>query len=288
MLEKLLALPVHREISPAVTLRQTGGIQLVVVDHPAARAVVSTQGAQLLTWQPSGEQPVVWLSEQTAWTEGVAIRGGVPVCWPWFGPAASPSHGFARVVAWELAGTAETADGVELRLTLSEDERTLALWPHAFTATVTIRLGRECTVELEVQGEHRSTGALHTYLQVGAAERTTVSGVGGDYYDRVSAGEGHGPGSVTLDAWVDRTYTAPEPVSLVDDAGLGRTVEVHHRGHSDVVVWNPGAELSKSMGDLADEGYREFVCVETGRIGQDLVAAPGAPARLAATLRVTR
>ncbi|MFB9370988.1 D-hexose-6-phosphate mutarotase [Kitasatospora albolonga] len=288
MPENFLALPVRQELSPSVTLRQKGAIPVVVVDHPAGRAVVSLQGAQLVTWQPSGEQPVVWVSDESSWTEGVAIRGGVPLCWPWFGPAGSPSHGFARVVEWELAGTEETAEGVELTLALSEDERTLALWPHAFTATVRIRLGRDCTVELEVAGEHRSTGALHTYLHVGAADRTTVSGLGADYHDRVAAGDGRGPGSVVLDERVDRTYTAPAGLTPVDDAGLGRTIEVHHSGHSDVVVWNPGAQLSKEMADLADEGYRGFVCVETGRIGRDLVATPGNPDRLATTLRVVR
>ncbi|MFJ8045893.1 D-hexose-6-phosphate mutarotase [Kitasatospora sp. NPDC096147] len=288
MLEKLLALPVLRDLSPSVTLRRMGAIPVLVIDHPTGRGAVSVQGAQLLTWQPAGEQPVVWLSDEASWTEGVAIRGGVPVCWPWFGPAGTPSHGFARVVAWTPGEVTESAEGVRLSLTLAESEQTLALWPHAFTATVRIGLGRECTVELEVAGEHRSTAALHTYLQVGAAERTTVSGVGGDYHDRVAEADGHGPGTVVPDQRVDRTYTAPEPVSLVDDAGLGRVIEVHHHGHSDVVVWNPGAQLAKEAADIADEGYRGFVCVETGRIGEELTAAPGRPGRLATTLRVRR
>ncbi|MFI5531324.1 D-hexose-6-phosphate mutarotase [Kitasatospora sp. NPDC051853] len=288
MPESFLDLPVRQDLSPSVTLRRKGDIPVVVVDHPTGRAVVSLQGAQLVTWQPSGEQPVVWVSDASSWTEGVAIRGGVPVCWPWFGPAGSPSHGFARVVEWELAGTEETEEGVELVLTLGEGERTLALWPHAFTATVRIRLGRECTVELEVAGEHESTAALHTYLHVGAADRTTVSGLGADYYDRVREADGRGPGSVVLDERVDRTYTGPADLTPVDDAGLDRTVEVHHAGHSDVVVWNPGARLSREMSDLTDEGYRGFVCVETGRIGRGMVAEPGHPDRLATTLRVVR
>ncbi|MCF2530343.1 D-hexose-6-phosphate mutarotase [Yinghuangia soli] len=287
MLDELLALPIDQQPAPAVSRRRMGRIPVVVVDHAAARAVVSEQGAQLLAWQPAGAEPVVWLSEKTAWTPGVAIRGGIPVCWPWFGGAGSPAHGFARTSLWELEQVEEEDAEVRLAFVLRSSPETLALWPHAFTLTARIRIGAECTVEIEAQGEHRSTGALHTYLDVAEADATRVTGLGPEYVDKVHGdAPGRQDGPLVPDERVDRIYTRPEPVSRVEDAARGRVVEVHHRGHSDVVAWNPGEELAAGMADVPDDAYRRFVCVETARIESPLTAGPGRPAVLGTTLRI--
>ncbi|HET9172989.1 MAG TPA: D-hexose-6-phosphate mutarotase [Actinospica sp.] len=280
-------LPVLRRLSEHVSERLAGELPVIVVDHPVCRAAVALQGAHLIAWQPAGQEPVLWLSDATAFAAGTAIRGGVPVCWPWFGPAGSPSHGFARTSTFELAAHAEDADAVELTLRLAGTESTKAIWPHEFELLLTFKLGgEECGVTLEARGDFESTGALHSYFNVGDIDGVSVSGIGVPYLDKVEETEGTQDGALTFPGRIDRVYTAPEAVSLIEDPALRRVIEVRHHGQTDVVTWNPGPALSKSMTDLTDEGYREFCCVETGRISAPMVSAEGRAARLGTTIRV--
>lgn len=287
MNEDVFDLPVVTRLSEHVSERLAGELPVIVVDHPRVRGAVALQGAHLIAWRPAGLEPVLWLSGATAFAAGTAIRGGVPVCWPWFGPAGSPSHGFARTSAFELVEHREDGDEVELSLRLTSSEATLAVWPHEFELLLGFALsGEECRVTLEARGEFESTGALHSYFNVGDIDGVSVSGIGVPYLDKVEETEGLQDGPLTFPGRIDRVYTAPEDISLIAEPSLGRVIEVRHHEHSDVVTWNPGPELSKSMADLTDEGYREFCCVETGRISTPMVSAVGGPARLGTTFRV--
>ncbi|MGW6867292.1 D-hexose-6-phosphate mutarotase [Streptomyces sp. NPDC054904] len=285
MNENLLSLPVAEQLSPSVSLRRIGELPLVVVDHPGVRAAVTLQGAQVVGWQPTGAEPGLWLSEKTQWSAGRAVRGGVPLCWPWFGPAGSPSHGFARITTWELGAHEESTEGVRLTLTLRDSEETRALWPHPFTLVARIALGATCDIELEAHGDYETTAALHTYLRIGDIDAVTLTDLGERYTDNLLDARGEAEKELRPLGRVERVYTEPVDLSLVHDEGLGRTIEVHHRHQSDVVVWNPGPELSHTMADLTDDGYRQFVCVETARLSRPLISTPDEPARLAVTLR---
>lgn len=115
MINKIFALPVNETISPVISRRQLDDLELIVIDHPQVKASVALQGAHLLSWKPAGEEEVLWLSNNTPFKQGVALRGGVPICWPWFGPSAQqglPSHGFARNLPWTLEGHDEDDSGV--------------------------------------------------------------------------------------------------------------------------------------------------------------------------------
>ena len=114
MQDTLYSLPVVNQITPYLSQRQMGDLPIVVVSHPKVRAAIALQGAHLLSWQPSGQQPVIWLSDKTPFATGKAIRGGVPICWPWFGPAGEPAHGFARNQPWTLTAHDENEDAVML------------------------------------------------------------------------------------------------------------------------------------------------------------------------------
>ncbi|MBH2552929.1 D-hexose-6-phosphate mutarotase [Serratia sp. CY50710] len=286
MNEKIFTLPVSEQISPYISQRQLDELGVVVVSHPKVRAAVALQGAHLLAWQPSGEQPVIWLSNNTPFAKGKAIRGGVPICWPWFGPVAQPSHGFARNQPWSLTAHDEDDNGVILTFTLKDNEQTRKLWPHAFTLIARFKLGEECEIELESHGDYQATAALHSYFQVGDIDRVSVAGLGEPYIDKVAGGgEARQTGEVTFVGQTDRVYTRPEAFSLIRDPALARTIEVHHHHMSDVIAWNPGVELSCSMGDMPNDGYKTMVCVETGRVSKPLVAAGEQPARLGVTFR---
>lgn len=287
--EAIFALPVSRQITPSISERQLDELPAIVVNHPKVRAALTLQGAHLLAWQPAGEQPLLWLSSNTPFKTGTAIRGGVPICWPWFGPAGQPSHGFARNLPWELSAHDEDDNGVILTFTLRQSERTKQYWPHDFCLIARFRLGATCEIELEAHGEYRFTTALHTYFEIGDINSVSISGLGNTYIDKVNNGAvTTQQGNLTFSARTDRIFTAAEPFSVITDPSLGRTIEVHHHYNSDVVSWNPWVELSASMADLPDDGYKTMVCVETASINQPLDATPDNPARLSVTLRSRR
>jgi glucose-6-phosphate 1-epimerase len=285
MNEDVFALPVVEQLSAHVSVRRIGELAVIVVDHPRVRAAVALQGAHLVAWQPVGEGPVIWLSDATAFEEGVAIRGGVPICWPWFGPAGKPAHGFARISTFELDAHSEDEQGAKLAFLLRSDEHTKALWPQEFELFVRFTLGQgACEIALEARGDFQSTGALHSYFNVGDIGGVAVSGLGVPYLDKVAETDGRQDGALTFPDRIDRVYTAPDEVSLIEDPALSRRVEIRHHNNSDVVAWNPGPELSASMADLTDDGYQQFVCVETARVSTPMTSSRDNPATLRATI----
>lgn len=283
--EKIFTLPVQEQITPYISQRQIGELPVVVVNHPKVRAAVTLQGAHLLTWQPSGEKPVLWLSSETAYKNGLAIRGGIPICWPWFGPAGQPAHGFARNLPWTLTAHDEDESGVILTFTLEQSAESKKHWPHDFCLIARFKLGEVCEMELESHGEYEYTAALHTYFNIGDITQIDVSGLGSPYIDKVNPGTGEQQGNLTFATRTDRIYTKPEPFSVITDKALQRVIEVHHHNNTDVVAWNPWSELSVSMADMPNDGYKTMVCVETAHVTSPMKASANTPSRLSMTLR---
>ncbi|MGL4683937.1 MAG: D-hexose-6-phosphate mutarotase [Hafnia alvei] len=285
MSEKIFTLPVQEQITPYISQRQIDELPVVVVNHPKVRAAVTLQGAHLLTWQPSGEKPVLWLSSETAFKNGVAIRGGIPICWPWFGPAGQPAHGFARNLPWTLTAHDEDESGVILTFTLEQSAESKKHWPHDFCLIARFKLGEVCEMELESHGEYEYTAALHTYFNIGDITQIDVSGLGSPYIDKVNPCTGEQQGNLTFATRTDRIYTKPEPFSVITDKALQRVIEVHHHNNTDVVAWNPWSELSVSMADMPNDGYKTMVCVETAHVTSPMKASANTPSRLSVTLR---
>ncbi|WP_413732844.1 D-hexose-6-phosphate mutarotase [Sodalis sp. RH20] len=289
MHNSVFALPVKEQLSSSISLRQMDELPVIVIDHPRVKAAVTLQGAHLVAWQPAGEEPVLWLSDSSEFKDGVAIRGGVPVCWPWFGKVASPNHGFARILPWHLDVHQENDQQVTLSLSLHDSAVTEQYWPKPFTLTATFVLGRTCSIELEAKGDFQNTAALHSYFNIKDINDVSVSGLGNSYIDKVNGGvTAQQQGDVTFSDEVDRVYTHPQDISLINDRGNKRVIEIHHHHYSDVVAWNPGAELAKKISDITDEGYKTYVCVETARVNKPLVATPAAPARLATVISLRK
>lgn len=293
MINKIFALPVIEQITPSVSLRKIDELEAIVVDHPQARGSFTLQGAHLLSWKPAGEEEVLWLSDNTPFQNGKAIRGGVPICWPWFGPGAQadlPAHGFARNLPWALTAHNEDESGVSLTFELQSSDATRKYWPHDFTLYARYKLGKTCEMELEAHGEFEVNSALHTYFNVGDIADVKVSGLGNKYIDKVlNASLGQlTDGVQTFPDRTDRVYLEPEECSVIHDASLNRSIDVIHHHHINVVGWNPGPALSASMADMPDDGYKTFVCVETACASASQKATADKPARLAATLRVAK
>lgn len=289
MTEQLFSLPVVNQISTSVSQRQIDELPVLVVTHPKVRAAIALQGAHLLLWQPEGEEPVLWMSSASAFKEGVAIRGGIPICWPWFGPAGQPSHGFARNLPWELTDHKENDEGVVLTLTLKSSPETLALWPHEFTLSARFSLGETCHIELESTGDFEANSALHTYFNIGDIADVSIKGLGNSFIDKVDGAKAkQETGDLTFTGQTDRIYTQPQATSEIVDPVLKRTLVIAHENNSDVVAWNPGSALSVSMADMPDDGYKTMVCVETAQVSHKHVSTHAAPARLAVTFSLRK
>src|SRR5262245_2866948 len=130
-----------------------GGLPIAQIRNAYAAATVSLHGGQVLAFQPHDQDPVLWVSEQSLYQSGKAIRGGIPVCWPWFGPhpsdPAKPAHGFARTSLWSVLSAAALADGAtQIRLRLADGDISPALWPYAFELRMVVTVGAELKAEL--------------------------------------------------------------------------------------------------------------------------------------------
>lgn len=286
MSDSLFSLPIEQQLTPYLTLRKKNELDIIVINHPKARAAIALQGAHLLSWQPNGEEPVIWLSKASHFKTGTAIRGGVPICWPWFGKTGNPSHGFARNQTWQLTAHDENNESVWLTFSLEDNEQTRQLWPHSFSLIARIKIGTTCEIELESHGDYSITSALHTYLNIGDINQVSISGLGQHYIDKVIGGE-HSTSDekLTFSGPIDRIYTQPETFSLIRDIVFNRSIEIHHRYANDVVAWNPGAEGASSIEDIENDGYKTMVCVETAYVSKPAEVTSDKPQYLSTTIR---
>jgi D-hexose-6-phosphate mutarotase len=265
-----------------------GGLSVVEIDNPLATATVCLQGAHLMSWRPKSEtQPVVWLSPLAKLAPGKSIRGGVPVCWPWFGPHATdsklPGHGYARTVPWELTEARALPDGATvIGLTLVESEATRAQWSQRARCTIRITVGRTLQIALVTENlgnEDCVIGeALHTYFQIGDIAETRVFGLEGvEYLDKVSGNaRRRQDGALMFAGETDRVYVNTESECTIEDPRLKRRIVVAKSGSRSTVVWTPWAEKADKMGDFGPDGWRAMVCVESANALENVVTVkPG-------------
>lgn len=252
-----------------------GGDPLAVLVGPRGSCEVSLYGGQVLSYRAPGFQDALWLSPLAEFARGKAIRGGIPVCWPWFGkapegmPAGTPSHGFARRALWRVAGTEVDAQRTELTLVLTEADATDPVWPFRYNLTLTVTLEETLTVDLQARNlddvPFTFGEALHTYLRVGDARQVTLVGVGQE-----------GPIRFADDATHDVVYPQDDVVALLRDPVMGRDLALAADDASAVVVWHPA--LDCGLADVSLEGPRHFVCVEPANphhVGGQITLAPG-------------
>lgn len=269
-----------------------GGLVVAKIANSLATAGIAVQGAHLMTWAPRLQRPVIWLSPAAKFATGKSIRGGVPICWPWFGPHATdsklPGHGYARTVPWEVVASTAMRDGrTQIRLRLQENDATRAQWPHATPVEMIITVGRTLSCELVTTNASTATvtigDALHTYFQVSDVRQISIHGVGNNpYIDKVDAGKRkHQSGPVTIGSEVDRIYLESTADCLIDDPAWQRRIRIHKYGSSSTVIWNPWIEKAETMGDFGPDGYLDMVCVESANAADDVVSlAPGKSHRL--------
>lgn len=276
-------------LSDHVTVCEYQGISIIRVIHPLAEAGISLHGGHLIWFKPAGEKDIIWLSENAEFDTQKAIRGGIPVCWPWFGKAGTPSHGFARTSQWTLQEHRENENGVIVSLQLEDNEETRALWPYKFNNVLTFEIGTELKVSLTSTNTDSQPwsygGALHTYFDIADINNIEITGMGSTYLDSTLQGKACEGGDVlTFTSETDRVYTQPEATITINDKNNERNILVTNEGHNAAVIWNPWQELSISMGDMADNSFETMVCVESTIHQPSIELAPGQSHTLATTV----
>ncbi|MDP2795057.1 MAG: D-hexose-6-phosphate mutarotase [Sulfurisoma sp.] len=273
------------------------GFTVANVTTRYATARIALQGAHVMTYQPAGHAPLIWLSRLAKFAPGKSIRGGVPVCWPWFGPHATdarlPGHGFARTVPWELVDARVLPDHrVRLEFELVQSEATRAQWPHASTVRNIITVGPELEVELATTNTGTAPfelgQALHTYFEVGDIRKTTITGLENrDFIDKVDGSTRKAQhGAVSFTQETDRIYLGTSGHCEIRDPALGRRIVITSTGSHSTIVWNPWNEKADKMGDFGADGWTAMVCVETANAFDDVIQlAPGATHRMTAQYR---
>jgi glucose-6-phosphate 1-epimerase len=241
-------------------------LEILHIDHPLCSATILLQGAQLISWIPSGSSEILWSSDISHYKAGKAFRGGIPICWPWFGKAYSPAHGFARLMPWELVKRDDRDDGVHLEFCLTNTPQSTIIWPHPFTLSLQIHLGTTCNIRLNIEAPISTTGALHTYLATTDIAHSFITGLGSHYLDSLEENTmiSTEESSLQIHSEVDRIYIHGESENILTTPK--QTLRLVHEGHSDVVVWNPWIERSAEIADMDTNDYRHMLCIETARI----------------------
>ena len=269
-------------------IQDAGGLVVARIANSHAQSAIALQGAHIMTFQPNAEQPVIWLSPAAKLVQGKSIRGGVPVCWPWFGAHASaptfPAHGFARTVPWQVTASQALPDGsTQIVFELLQSAMPMAQWPHSCRVQLVATVGKTLAVELVTENTGNSAfeigEALHTYFTISDVDELSITGMEGcTYLDKVGVAQTRTQqGAIQITSEVDGIYIDTEADCLIEDRGFGRRIRIVKSGSRSNVVWNPWIEKSAKMGDFgSDTGYRGMVCVESANAASNVVTvAPG-------------
>ena len=262
-----------------------GGIPVVEIHNQHSSALVSLQGAHLLSWIPKGEEDVIWLSKDAKFAAGKSVRGGIPICWPWFGAHASnenfPAHGFARTVNWQVLTTEALEDGTT-RINFSTQPQTdnEQMWPFDTSVQYQVTIGKKLEMELITRNngyEPITIGeALHTYFNVADVSKVRLHGLDETVYldklDDFKRKHQHGP--VTIEEEVDRVYLDNVGECVIEDMMLKRNIVIIKCSSNTTVVWNPWQATADKMGDLGDNGYKRMLCVESANAADNVVTIP--------------
>jgi glucose-6-phosphate 1-epimerase len=265
-----------------------GGLSKIAVNSDLGSAEIYLYGAHVAGFQPHGAAPLLFMSKRSVFDGHKPIRGGVPLVFPWFGPRADaptlPLHGFARTRVWDVESCDARANGsVRIVLTTSNDDSTMAVWPHPFTLRFIIVVSTVLDMTLEVRNLSREQvtfeEALHTYLAVSDVRQISVDGLGGaDFVDRADGEKRkkQGEGAIRITGETDRLYYTSASRVTVDDPEMTRSIFVEKSRSGATVLWNPWTEKAAAMADLGEDQFQSMVCVETANARESKIQLPAA------------
>ncbi len=291
-----------------------GGFPAIEISNEYAQATISVYAGQVLSFKPVNQSEVMFLSSQAYYQSGKAIKGGTPICWPWFGPdpeaKGRSSHGFVRNRLWQMRDVVSTHDGAtQVIMGLVDTAETREIWDYSFEVAIAITVGSSLTIELITQNTGNQpfslTQALHTYFQIadinqvavlGLADKTYLDKVDGGqladktYLDKVDGGQQKTQaGTVTFSGECDRIYLDVPSELIIEDRAGNRNIKITATNSKTAIVWNPGADISANMADLGDRDYMNFVCVETANAANEIIeVAAGDHYKIAANYSVEK
>jgi glucose-6-phosphate 1-epimerase len=261
----------------AAVVPGNGGLTKICVTTTLAAAEIYLHGAQVTSWMPAGAEETMFLSEHSRWQDGRAIRGGIPICFPWFRSKAddpkAPAHGFVRTREWQLDSViAEEGGCVAVTCSTGSDDSTRLWWPHEFRLVHRVTIGRSLHLELTVTNLGSAPfvfeEALHTYFRVGDAERVRVRGLDRvAYLDNTDGNrEKVQSGDVALTAPTDNAYLYTRSALELIDPTLHRILRTNKKNSATTVVWNPWQQGAAALADLGDDEWRHMTCIEASNI----------------------
>lgn len=252
------------------------GFAYIEIKNSSAEAKIALQGAHLFHYARVGEEPILWLSEVSDFEAGKAIRGGVPICWPWFGfneDKTLPQHGFARTALWEFVGGDEVdAKTTTLAFKLTHNEKTLKMWHYKFLLELKITISDKLVIELKTTNlDDKSfsiTQALHTYFSVSHISDVAIKGLDNKpYLDALTWKNEVQKGDITFNQEVDRVYQEVDSEIVLSDKN--RTIHIKNDGSSSAVVWNPWIEKCGRMSAMKKDAYESMLCIESANAFDD-------------------
>jgi glucose-6-phosphate 1-epimerase len=268
--------------------RGQGGLERLALGAHEGEALVYLHGAHVAHFQPKGGRPVLWMSEASRFEDAKPIRGGVPICFPWFGRKArspeAPQHGFARILPWTIEDVTREADGsLRALLELTPESAARGGYVTELLAALAVTVSRSLRMELTVRNVGHASAtfeeALHSYLAVSDVRQVRVRGLEGVGYVDTTAGTARRPGEtepIAIAAETDRVYTGATGTVTVEDSAWRRRIDVAKQGSATTVVWNPWVAKAKAMPDFGDDEWPGMICVETANALDDAIhLAPG-------------
>jgi glucose-6-phosphate 1-epimerase len=282
----------------AKVVEGNGGLPKVRITSRGAVGEMYLHGAHVTSWKPAGKEEVFFLSSQSRWEHDRAIRGGIPICFPWFGNKAddpkAPAHGFVRTKAWQLESIAQLGDEVIVSMFTESDEDTKRWWPADFRAAYRVKFTSELGLELVVTNTGttslRFEEALHAYHRVGNVLKTRLAGLSGiTYFDKTDSNRKKTQqGEIAIVSETDRVYLDTNNAIEMEDPVLRRRTHVAKENSRTTVVWNPWVQKAHSLTDFADDEWMQMICIETSNVSDFAVhLAPGQTHTMKALVTVT-
>jgi glucose-6-phosphate 1-epimerase len=276
-----------------------GGLARVEITSPFAHGEIYPHGAHVTSWRPAGSEEVLFLSTKSRWEEGQAIRGGIPICFPWFrgkaGDPKAPAHGFVRTRSWQLGSIVENSAGITVSMFIESDEQTRRWWPAEFRLEYRATFGSELILELVCTNTGRTPlrfeEALHTYNRVSDVENVRLQGLEGtSFLDNLESNkEKMQAGELTIASETDNAFINTQHSVDLLDPKMGRRIRMQKSNSKTTVVWNPWQEGAGSLHDLGEDQWKQFLCVEASNVIASAVTLdPGQQHTMSAVLSVAR
>jgi glucose-6-phosphate 1-epimerase len=290
--DRRLEIPGIAEVVPG-----NGGLPKVRVTTPTASGEIYLHGAHITSWKPAEHQEAFFLSSKSRWENGQAIRGGIPVCFPWFGAKAddpkAPNHGFVRTKSWQLGSIAQNGHDVVVGLVTESDEATKKWWPADFRLVLRATFGKQLGLELTLTNTGKAPlqfeEALHAYFRVGNVETVRIRIPDAlRYIDKTdSFREKTQFDDISISSETDRVYLHTREEIQVEDTELKRRIVINKQNSLNTVIWNPWSQKARALSDLGPDEWPQMLCVEPSNVAEASVhVAPGDQHTLSVQVRI--